>query len=650
MATREIIPVRRNDRLSLLSSAPVSVATEFKVFAGLSPDEIQTILAATVRQTITSGQEICRQGEEGNSMYLCASGRTQVTVQKPGQPEPTVINSLGPGSHFGAMSMLIGSPRSASVTAIMDTEVLQLDRQNFDRLVESVPGFAANLSRTLGGWLRGQLTGHRESKAIRVVGFVHSSSAHAMLAPAVMSALARTETSMLAFTSHPESWSDLGSQNNIEIYQLQRDSIDAPLSVPILAEKVEKYSHTMIDVHADEVTAKQLLQCERVWWILDRDGNESQQLGKVRALINDVPELARRIQIVETHDKSDRLPPVFQSDVQLTRAPIRIQRNPGRDGSDATSTINSAANFYGFRRQDVARLQHQVQGINLGLVLGGGGARGLAHIGAIETFESHGLYFDQIAGTSAGSIVGCAYASGMNPAEILRLINQEMSPPKWIQKLPRGKRIYLFLDFRRGRIETKLKKYFFDYDLNQLLIPIHTVAVDLIGGSQLVSSHGDVASSIRASANHPVFGAPIMRDGLALVDGAVLNNVPATVLRERNADYILSIDVGSKLDPDFANSQSKRKGTINTASTQSKKQNVGYVSTLMRVLEIIQRGHSKTHLSESDFVIAPDTSAFPFEDFTKANELAEVGKAAAETALPDFLESLEPYLTIPPGA
>ena len=310
--------------------------------------------------------------------------------------------------------------------------------------------------------------------------------------------------------------------------------------------------------------------------------------------------------------------------LELDHPTLRIQHN----GSDT---------HFGYRIQDVARLQHLLQGVTLGLVLGGGGARGLAHIGVLQVLEQNGLYFDRIAGTSAGSIVGCGYASAMTPEDILQLINMEMTPPRWIQKLPSGKRWYLFADFRRGKIETKLRKYLYDYDLSQLLIPTCTVAVDLVHGNQVVSTSGDVVSSIRASANHPLFGAPIMQGELALVDGGILNNVPSTVLRNQGADFILTIDVGSELDPTFGKMKKDRTGLVT--------RRVGYMSTLLRVLDIIQRGHSKTHIAESDFVIVPKCAAYPFEDFTKADELSTIGRTAAEESISDLVNTLGQYVT-----
>lgn len=128
-----------------------------------------------------------------------------------------------------------------------------------------------------------------------------------------------------------------------------------------------------------------------------------------------------------------------------------------------------------------------------------------------------------------------------------------------------------------------------------------------------------------------------MKDDMALVDGGILNNVPATVLRNQGADFILTIDVGSELDPEFGKIKKSRGGSLI--------RKVGYASTLLRVLDIIQRGHSKTHIAQSDFVIVPKCAAYPFEDFTKANELAEIGRTAAMESVDDLLNTLKQYVT-----
>ena len=601
------------DSFSTKSAETIS----FDVFDGLDDSEIRSIVEATTRKTFASGETMCRQGDVGTSMYFIISGRAQISVDKAGESKPVILNTLGPGQHFGEMSMLNCSPRTATATAIMETEVAKLGHDDFQELVNSIPGFTANLSRTLGVWLRGQLSGEKKSRAIRVLGIVRRGSLDECLGTAVAKALTGVESSVISWSANPSVWDSV----DVETHALDVDRTD---TIRGLAEKIEPHSHAIIDFDASTATPRQLLQCERVWWVVDRDENEPTELEKIQRSVNEVPALANRLQIVEVHKKSEQIPPPLTHQLELAHPTLRIQRNGQGD-------------FFGYRVQDVARLQHVLQGITLGLVLGGGGARGLAHIGVLQVLEQHGLYFDRIAGTSAGSIVGCGYASAMTPKDILHLINMEMTPPKWIQKLPAGKRWYLFADFRRGKIETKLRKYLYDYDLTQLLIPTCTVAVDLVYGNQVVSTSGDVVSSIRASANHPLFGAPIMKDEFALVDGGILNNVPATVLRNQGADFILTVDVGSELDPTFGKMKKDRLGVLT--------RRVGYMSTLLRVLDIIQRGHSKTHIAESDFVIVPKCAAYPFEDFTKANELSVIGRTAAEESIDDLVNTLKQYVT-----
>lgn len=601
-----------SDSFSAISAAP------FDVLDGLDQSEIDAIVGATTRKKYASGETMCRQGEDGKSMYFIVSGRVQISVEKSGEAKPVVLNTLGPGQHFGEMSMLNRSPRTATATAIMETEVAKLDHDDFQQLVNSIPGFTANLSRTLGVWLRGQLSGEKESRAIRVLGIVRRGPRDAQLGAAVAKALANIDPSIVSWSSDPKLW------DSVAVETLPIDS-DVSGTIPRLAKQIESHSHAIIDFDAVKATPRQLLQCERVWWIVDRDENDSQELEKIQRSVEEVPELARRLQIVEVHEKSDRIPPAISYPLELAHPTLRVQR------------CGNAGDFFGYRVNDVARLQHLLQGVTLGLVLGGGGARGLAHIGVLRVLEENNLHFDMIAGTSAGSIVGCGYAATMNPTEILDLINMEMTPPKWIQKLPSGKRWYLFADFRRGKIETKLRKYLFDYDLDQLMIPTCTVSVDLVHGNQIVSTSGDVVSSIRASANHPMFGAPIMKGEYALVDGGILNNVPATVLRNQGADFILTVDVGSDLDPKFGKMKKDRAGLPF--------RKVSYMSTLLRVLDIIQRGHSKTHIAESDFVIVPKCAEFPFEDFTRADELSVIGRTAAEESIEDLLNTLRQYVT-----
>ena len=248
-------------------------SVSFDVFDGLDDEEIQSIVGATNNKVFSSGETMCRQGEDGQSMYFIISGRVQISVEKQGDSKPVVLNTLGPGQHFGEMSMLNCSPRTATATAIMETEVAKLGHEDFQKLVNSIPGFTANLSRTLGVWLRGQLTGEKKSRAIRVLGIVHRGDKHQRLGAAVGKALSGVESSIVSWSTNPSLWDSV----NVKTHSIEADAKE---TIPKLAQQIENHSHAIIDFEASTATARQLLQCERIWWIVDRDANESIRAGK----------------------------------------------------------------------------------------------------------------------------------------------------------------------------------------------------------------------------------------------------------------------------------------------------------------------------------------------------------------------------------
>jgi predicted acylesterase/phospholipase RssA len=274
--------------------------------------------------------------------------------------------------------------------------------------------------------------------------------------------------------------------------------------------------------------------------------------------------------------------------------------------------------------------------VHIGLALGGGGAHGLAHLGVIAALEKNGLFFDRIAGTSAGAIIAGGLGAGYDQQHLLKLISREMKPPGFMQFVPWSAKWYLMWLFRFGLVEQRFRKYLKDVTIEQLLVPVHMVSVDLIKGEEIIRSSGDVVSCILESINYPLFGKPIFRDGLALVDGGVLINVPSSVLRKQRTDFIVAVDVSTKLSPTF--------GANSDRTLAADMKSVGYISTLNRVLDVSARELAKLHMSESNFLIAPDTSSCAFEDFTRGIELFEIGYNTAQAVMPELKQSYESFV------
>jgi predicted acylesterase/phospholipase RssA len=260
------------------------------------------------------------------------------------------------------------------------------------------------------------------------------------------------------------------------------------------------------------------------------------------------------------------------------------------------------------------------------LALGGGAARGLAHLGALKALDREGIHFDLVAGTSSGALMGMAYCGGWRPDVALEELQRVLTPAKLFRAVPGGLRWYLWSNYRRSAWETMLRPYLGETRLEQLQVPLSVLAIDLIQGVQVVRDRGDAINALMEGINLPYLSRPIMRDGMALVDGGVLNNLPADVLPERGADFVVGIDVVAKLPPDFGGLGGSKQPRI--------------LETLLRVTEVQAFGTAALRGNSIDLLITPDTSAYEFADFSRAKELAELGEKAALDVLPQLKQLL----------
>src|SRR5205823_4497172 len=126
--------------------------------------------------------------------------------------------------------------------------------------------------------------------------------------------------------------------------------------------------------------------------------------------------------------------------------------------------------------------------------------------------------------------------------------------PSWVfRHLPRGDQWFLLYKYRRGHFDPMLRKYLHDWRLEQLALPCAAVTVDLVGGNPVVRDRGDAVHAVLESINLPVLSVPICRDGQALIDGGLVNNIPADVLVSRGCNFVIAVSVTAKMEKRFAN-------------------------------------------------------------------------------------------------
>ena len=176
----------------------------------------------------------------------------------------------------------------------------------------------------------------------------------------------------------------------------------------------------------------------------------------------------------------------------------------------------------------------------VGLALGGGYARGLAHIGVLEVLEREGIPIDIISGTSIGALVGALYARKKDAT----LIKKQASRLDWIGMtslvdltLPRS-------GFIGGkRVTNLLRRFMGDIQFQDLDIPLACVATDIISGEEVVLREGSVVEAVRASISIPIIFKVARTNGRYLVDGGLVNNVPVSVAKKMGADFIIAVDI-----------------------------------------------------------------------------------------------------------
>lgn len=287
----------------------------------------------------------------------------------------------------------------------------------------------------------------------------------------------------------------------------------------------------------------------------------------------------------------------------------------------------------------------------IGLVLGGGGARGAAHIGVLEVLEKLRVPVDCVAGTSMGALVSGAYASGLSPAAM----RSELAKADW-NDMFQDNPPYSEINYRNKAISTRFMpgsetgvtdkgvayqggvvsgqkiKLFFnrlvnsdlgERNIESLPLPLSIIATDIGNGDKVVFRDGSLTRAMRASMSVPGLMAPIDHQGRKLVDGGLVDNVPIDEVRSRcQADIVIAVNVGSPL------MKAEDVGSLLTVSVQ-----------MVNILTEQNVTRSLGSLKSTDIYIKPELTGITAGDFSKSSETADRGKAAAE-AVADRLKVL----------
>jgi predicted acylesterase/phospholipase RssA/CRP-like cAMP-binding protein len=490
------------------------------VFQDLDTAALHEIAAVMEPINLPGGVMLFDQGDSGDTLYIVAHGRLQVSV--PGaRGGRRVVAELGRGESVGEMALLTGERRSARVAAIRDSVLLALSRAAFAQVVERHPRVLLQLARQLVDRLKESLRGAPSRHSLSTVCVVPAipgipvSGFCAQLAQA-LSALSPT-VHLTAATA--------------------RAALSVPAEVPTL------------DVGRDDTRLIAWLNEQEelnVYVVYEPDPRDSgwSQLCERQA--------DRILLLARSTDVPPEVPVVLDkhAGAGTTRRELVLMNASGPVAGGTLRWLRAFPAIAGWHHVtegssvDIQRVARLIAGQGVGLMLGGGGARSFAHIGVLRAMREAGIMVDVIGGVSGGAIVGAQLAAGATPEEIKDRARAEF--------IGRGS----LLDFtvpvvsliRGDRFKNMLTRMYGERNIEDLPQRFFCHSANLSQGSMRIHDRGTVWKAVGASMSIPGIGPPVCENGDLLIDGSVLTNLPVDIMRDVCQGRVVAIDVSADRD------------------------------------------------------------------------------------------------------
>ena len=557
--------------------------------AAPSPDTLEAALARVFDHrasraswfALTGGEPLFAAGAEADSLYLLRSGRLGVFRRVEGQP-PQMLGVVRPGEPVGEMALIAGTPHSADVVALRDSEILALPREAFFEVARNEPEVMIQLSRLMLARARDQSIGTAEPTVFGFIGArprpIRAFVERVAAAVAAMghSVQVIDET---ALRSAAEWFSRVEDSHDYVLYVAEADQ---PAWAALCARQVDR-----LFVVGDALTPPPAVAPGR-----DLEGLRRQFTDLI--LLRD----ARMTRPANTAVWLDAIGPGRWFHV--------------REGHE----------------DDSARIARIVTGTSVGLVLSGGGARAYAHIGVVRALNEMKVPLDFLGGASMGAVVAAGPALEWSEDQLDARIRHAFvkSDPLSDIALP------IVAMTRAGKVARLLDEAYGDIDIADMPRPFFAVSSNLTTGRLEVHRRGLLRRAMRASIAIPGVMPPVVIDGQVLVDGAVVSNFPTDVMRQLNSGPVIGSDMSQVrgVDPQALENPPSWWRWIASGAW---KKGPPIVSVLMRAATITSDAEVSRSRQETDLLILPHPGGADIRDWKVYEPTVAAGHAAALAAL-----------------
>ncbi|MBI3602738.1 MAG: patatin-like phospholipase family protein [Candidatus Omnitrophica bacterium] len=677
---------KRDHQMTALPSFfnKLAVIKQTPIFEGLNWFELNRIARRVELVEFNKGDVICRQGDPADAFYALISGRVySYTLNSAGQKEE--VDFILRGMHFGIISTLTGENHSHTYEAINDSAVIKIKKDDFAHLLKVTPKLAVALSQSLSHRIRSHVTGARdtqESTIIAVYASVKGSGSSTYAANLALTLKAQTDKKVLLLRLS----SDLGdSLVNLADIVYDHDKIiesiiknKLPIDVlgvkfdaadhavldrisPFVSAPVNDYSYIVFDLpnQMDDVVMKTLVQSDLIHLVtVEREYD----LELTRHVIDRLSEQLKdrfqteKVQIIisgvqdDSGLKPDEIKKILNYDVFLRLPHLKPQEFQNENVYDGFFMVKvDPASEYAFF---LKRLSRQISGSLIGLVLGGGAALGMAHIGVLRVLEQEGIPIDIVVGSSMGALMASLWASGYT-ADDIEKFGREFGKKTSVWKLF-DLNWHLFSGPVGGEaIKRWLRTKIGDKTFHDAKILLKITAYDLYHRQEIIIDQGPLVEAVRKSVAIPGVIKPVMYKDQMIIDGGVLNPLPTNVLVHMGIKKIIAVNVLQSPADVFYGAELEKERLHQQYHVPFTKHPFQYVKfrfirfwasvftpnvadIIVRTLQATEYVLAEQSSKQADVIIHPDLKGINWFELYEVNQLIKRGQEATLKHLPSI--------------
>jgi NTE family protein len=564
---------RAADERTALRSVPI--------FADIDDDQLDRLSSAVDRRQIPASEWLFRMGDRSDAVYIVGSGRFAV-VGADGQ----VIREMASGDSIGDLGLITGAVRSAGVRALRDGVVWRIAADTFTEVLANAPQLQSAMLLTTATMLQDSRSANI-SRRPRVIGVLSTGDVAAV---PIVHAIA----------------TELRSHGHAAVFA---PPVDTTAAVHSYGEHVEAFSETIDRAERSN---------DWVFVVADRGSGDLWRQYVVA-------QSDRLLVLVDQRRPPDAVDPI------VTHGPIHLVTcmvEPDPSWWDLLQPVS----HHSANEDGLGALARRIAGRSLGLVMAGGGARGLAHFGVYEELTRAGVVIDRFGGTSSGAIASAAFALGMDVQDAIAAAREiAQSNPLRDYTIP------AVALMRGGRVDHLVDRFIGNTLIEHLPREFFCVSADMITGDQIIHRRGPLSVAVRASISIPGLMPPVQHGQQILVDGGLLNNLPADVMCADPDGEVICVDLRRKYVPSkgFGPLPSivQPPGFVRRLLTGTDVALPPLQETLLRTIDLAASSGNLRELPQVAAIIEPDVSAIGLLDFKKIDAALDAGRIAARAAL-----------------